>query len=547
MTQFLLDTLLWTGVLIALVLVLRRPVARQFGPQAAYALWFLPLIRLFMPPIVLPAWLKPEEPAAETTVAAMDASLVAVEGSATLARTASTTPIPLPSPVDFVIPLVIIWMVGAAVFLIRRFSLYFEMRRDLLAEARPVGDAGKARIVETPAADGPVAFGVIDKVIALPPGFMASRDRTARDLALEHEIAHHRGQDLLVNFLVQPLFAIHWFNPLGWTGWRAMRRDQEAACDARVLATRPREEKATYAGVIASLATSANGNSRLALAAPMACPVLGDKSIIHRLRSISVSDISTRRRLSGRALLLVGALALPLTASISYASAQDVPAPPAPPAPTANVPVPPTPPVPPAPVVPPAPPLPTAVQVAPEVEIDIDADEDVEAEMERLEEKLEKQEEARERRMMRIEQRIEKDAKERERRIEKRVHRQTHKSWSKEDKAKFRQEMKELRTELAADGQFHKEMKLAIAEANAQAPEVVVKCRTGQTEVVEEGVSDSGQNQLFVCKANAMKHARKAIASARAAVEGDDSLSASERAEALRSLDEASRSLDREG
>ena len=47
---FLFDTLLWTGALIALVMVLRRPVARHFGAGAAYALWFLPLARLIVPP-----------------------------------------------------------------------------------------------------------------------------------------------------------------------------------------------------------------------------------------------------------------------------------------------------------------------------------------------------------------------------------------------------------------------------------------------------------------------------------------------------------------
>ena len=42
-----------------------------------------------------------------------------------------------------------------------------------------------------------MAFGVIDKVIALPSGFMTSRDRQSRDLAIAHELEHHRGHDLL--------------------------------------------------------------------------------------------------------------------------------------------------------------------------------------------------------------------------------------------------------------------------------------------------------------------------------------------------------------
>jgi bla regulator protein blaR1 len=198
------------------------------------------------------------------------------------------------------------------------------------------GLLGPIRLVETPATNTPLAFGVLDRVIALPPRFLALAERPMRDLALAHELAHHRGGDLLANFAVQPLFALHWFNPLGWACWRAMRRDQEAACDARVVRTADAGLRATYARTIASFAAGPALSREVALAAPMACPVLGDKSIIHRLRSLTMSDISVRRRWAGRGLLLAGALALPLTASISYAEdtpeAPEAPEPPEAPA-----------------------------------------------------------------------------------------------------------------------------------------------------------------------------------------------------------------------
>ena len=44
--SWLIDTFVVTAALIALVLVIRRPVARAFGPGMAYALWALPLLRL---------------------------------------------------------------------------------------------------------------------------------------------------------------------------------------------------------------------------------------------------------------------------------------------------------------------------------------------------------------------------------------------------------------------------------------------------------------------------------------------------------------------
>ena len=360
MSGVLAQTLVWTGVLIAVVLLLRRPVARMFGPQVAYALWALPLLRLLLPPITLPAWMAPQEPVnVATAPLPADQDVVWQSAGAEFALAAVPTE-PAPSAAGFDLmaaigdlplfqALLLVWLGGAAVFVWRRFGAYFELRDELLAEGREVGrirtPLRTIRLVETPATLAPLAMGVLDPVIALPPGFMALHDRQARDLALAHELAHHRGGDLLVNVLVQPLFALHWWNPLARFGWLALRRDQEAACDARVMTSCDGVERAAYAALIARYAATPGAASNAALAAPMACPVLGEKSIIHRLRSLSMSDLSPRRRLAGRALLGAGLLILPLTASISYAAAgqaDEAPQPPVPPAP----PAPPTPPSP---------------------------------------------------------------------------------------------------------------------------------------------------------------------------------------------------------
>ncbi len=323
-SDWLVDTFVYTGALIGAVLLLRRPVSRYFGPQVAYALWALPLLRLAMPPLVLPAWMAPAAPPAGTGPVAGDPLVVLVTGSGP----AAAAPELGFQPLDLLVPA---WLIGAALFLAWRTHTYLTMRRELLAEARSVGEAGRIRLVETPAVASPLAFGVLDKVVALPPRFMAHPDREARDLAIAHELAHHGGHDLLANIAAQPLLALHWFNPLAWAGWRAMRRDQEAACDARVVAGRGRTARAVYASVIASVAA---GDNRLALAAPMACRMRGEKSIIHRLRSLASSEVPTARRRAGLLAIGAAALGLPLTASISYAqpSVDEPPAPPEAPA-----------------------------------------------------------------------------------------------------------------------------------------------------------------------------------------------------------------------
>lgn len=316
MSQFLIDTLTYTGLLILAVLLLRRPVARAFGAQVAYALWALPLLRLVLPPIELPAALAPQAPAAP------------VETVVVMADPAPVVATPQPA-FDWSTAALALWLAGAMALLVWRLVSYRRMRAGLLADAVKVGQAGKVRLVETPAVPAPVAFGVIDKVVALPMGFMGWRDRKARDLALAHELAHHARHDLLANMAAQPLLALHWFNPLAWAGWRAMRRDQEAACDARVLAEHGHQTREAYGRLIAGFA----GGPRLALAAPMACPVLGEKSVIHRLRSLTMPEPTQTRRRLGLGLICGAALALPLTATIGYAAPETPPAPAAPAAP----------------------------------------------------------------------------------------------------------------------------------------------------------------------------------------------------------------------
>ena len=538
MTSFLIDTLVWTGVLIAFVLLVRRPVGRWLGAPAAYALWALPVARLVLPPIVLPAWLAPSAAPA----AASDATLPLGDASA-----ANFAPLDTPVPVvesgmldtlgaiDWATPLLALWFVGTVLFLVRRYSLYFEMRRELLAGSRPVGEAGRVRLVETAASDGPVAFGVLDKVIALPIGFMASQDRAARDLALAHELAHHRGHDLLSNMLVQPLFAIHWFNPLAALGWKALRRDQEAACDARVMAHQPREQRAAYAAVIAGFATQSKCAPRLALAAPMACPVLGDRSIVQRLRSLSMNDLSVRRRWAGRLLIGAAAIALPLTGSISYAQDEVAPLPPAPVAPPAA----------------PAPPSP----------IEIVTSEDGKTRIVRIERTVHEgdDENARPGERKRVEKRIiirngeEMSAEDRadfERDMK--DYRQDMADHA-EDMAEHAREMAELQRELAQEqAEIHREVSLAVAEAQvenrvaahaiARVPRVVSRCRAGQSGVAET-VTVNGRQQIYVCNRLVMDEARRGISQARAEISRNPDMSTRERATAMRALDDAERSL----
>ena len=558
---FLLDTLVWTGVLIGVALLLRRPVAKYLGAGAAYALWFLPLIRMLFPPVTLPAWMRPDlsgggDAGSEVIAADLAFAPSAESGFSYSEFVSPAGTAPLDTPIDLLTPLVIVWLVGAAIFMGRRFWLYGELRRELLEDARPVGEVGPIRLIETTAISGPMAFGVFDKVVALPDGFMASRERQVRDLAIAHELAHHRGHDILVNVLVQPLFAIHWFNPLGWMGWSAMRRDQEAACDARVVASRSREERAAYAAIIADFARRPQIAPRPALAAPMACPVLGDKSIIHRLRSLPMTDHSRRRRFAVRGAVAAAVFALPMTASIGYAEGI-----------AAHVPEEPfalqTPVAPPQPLAPEAPDAPQAPEPPSDREFVAAMERTIEREFDRAERDIERAERELERARESM-ARVERDPA--------RHARWDGRNWdqmSDKEKRAFKKEMAQLREDLADGGKVQRELQqiearqvdraesrrevqLALAEAHAEvaqvraeavaekaiasAPKVVMKC-LDKDRAVTTKVDAKGRTTMYVCESYGDTVALKALKHTRESLAADRNWSDEMRAEILADID----------
>ncbi|GGD94399.1 hypothetical protein GCM10011515_12770 [Tsuneonella deserti] len=520
--SWIFDTLVWTGALIALVLSARRPVSRSFGPKAAYALWLLPLMRLVLPPIVLPAWLAPGP-------AVLVPPPLPPTGTAELSYLAAA---PAQAPFNWQLLLLAVWSAGVVIYITLRLTSYFQLRRQLLESARCVGEAGRIRLVETPATASPLAFGVLDKVVALPPGFMASSDRRARDLALAHELAHHRAQDLAFNFLALPLFALHWFNPLSLLGWRAMRRDQEAACDARVIEHRDRSERAAYAILIASAVAGPRG----ALAAPMACPVLGDKSIVHRLRNLTMTDPSLRRRRAGALLIGASMLLVPLTASISYAQdeapeAPQLPEPPVPPAaPLVNddvaVPVPPA---------APEAPLPPEVQAERYVIHETGKDGKRRVVVVRTAEDSERGPRVIERRVLRAgpdgafdEKAFEKEMEALEKRMERLG----------EDQERIamvdRQAIARTAKEAARVGRI----------ARLSAPRVVMTC-DGEGNVSESRSAD-GRQVIRICQKRIGQEALAGLRSARASISADADMPENARSEALRSLDREIERLEKD-
>ena len=336
MTDTLLTTAIAVSALLALVLLTRRAVARQFGARAAYALWLLPPLRLVMPSIQLPtSWF----PALSTPAP--------VQPPSTSSWTILSTP-PNTSPVlivtdqpDIVVPLLIsIWVTGIVAGVIWALRSQYMQARHLRRTTLAVPDsyvddirraARLAGLSKTPLVklstleDGPLICGLIRPVIVLPKDFTTRFTPTQRRLALLHEMTHIRRSDLWTASAMLVFRLAIWPNPLVHWAWPRFRADQEAACDATVLRRAGETARADYAE---TLLTAARTAGRATPAAGTGLTLYLHHPIKERLMNLGTNTKKKHdvTRWALAAMLLAGTT---LSAPLSIADDQ-VPTPPSP-------------------------------------------------------------------------------------------------------------------------------------------------------------------------------------------------------------------------
>lgn len=247
MIGWLLQALVGVTLVMILLLALRRPVAHFLGAEWAYALWILPPLRLVIPPSALP-----QSPvSAELLPASLE-----IASSADLAALAFGWPGLMAA----------LWLGGAALYLSWQQSSYdaFLLHLGPEGSSGEPPDFGGIRVVVSAAVDGPMAVGIWRKRIVVPPDFATRYSLAEQQLALEHELVHHRRFDIVWNLVALLFLALNWFNPVAHFAFRAFRADQELACDA-VVARRCPRSRCDYARALVKSASQ----SRLLTAAPL--------------------------------------------------------------------------------------------------------------------------------------------------------------------------------------------------------------------------------------------------------------------------------------
>jgi beta-lactamase regulating signal transducer with metallopeptidase domain len=229
----LLKANLAAGAAVLFVLAVRKLVRSRFGARAAYALWLAPLaaaaaVLLPHPQLVTP--MSPMVRSAETAAISMADEFVAQAP----ARAQTGWP-------DALTLLFAAWLAGT---LAAGALVLWRQRRFTATMGRlaPSETEGLFR-AESPDV-GPAVVGVFRPRIVAPADFEARFAPDERALILSHERAHLAGGDAAINALACAAQCVSWFNPLVHLAVRALRIDQELACDAAVIGRFPAQRRA---------------------------------------------------------------------------------------------------------------------------------------------------------------------------------------------------------------------------------------------------------------------------------------------------------------
>lgn len=240
-------------------------LARRASPRVRYALWFLVLVKVFLPPSLAvswgvgtwglhPAWQRwqsvdqpamasrdsqpavaPEEPAAVMSSDVVDAGRAG--------RRAPQHPLRV---------LFFLWLVGCVGMWLTAVWQYYRLRRstalmerveegpyrvELERLALEMNEATVPELYLSNTAASPFLFGLFCPRIVVPRELFTGLSRADLRSVLVHELNHWRRRDLWVGWLQVIAQSLLWFHPLMWWANARLRHERECACDERVLRT----------------------------------------------------------------------------------------------------------------------------------------------------------------------------------------------------------------------------------------------------------------------------------------------------------------------
>ena len=265
----------WTALLILLLMLLRRAAGHRLSPRFFQLAFLLLALRLALPVDFslpdAPVQVELPGPAVMQTQPVLqqpELPLMTVEPDPV------PHPLPVPpepearGPVDWASLLPLVWLTGAAGFLLFRLAPYGAFCLRTVRTRRPAEEeitkrAGEmfghpVRVFLLPGLPGPMLAGLVRPAVYLPEEGVRPE---ALPFVLAHEACHARRHDLAGQFLLLAAQSVHWFDPLVHLMARLAREDMERGCDEAVLSGQDLAYRRAYGSAVLDSLRRAHGKA----------------------------------------------------------------------------------------------------------------------------------------------------------------------------------------------------------------------------------------------------------------------------------------------
>ncbi|MBC5649397.1 M56 family metallopeptidase [Christensenella tenuis] len=305
----LFEITVYSAILFALILLLKRIFRNRFSPSLQYFVWFLLIARLAIPFTfesgigfftISPGVSSAVSVSAEETAAAPAGTGMQALGSVAQppqaaagaqsetmsaaspapeteypgkSETPVSTAVPKAQPpapyIDPAAVLIAIWLSGIAAAAWKTTRDYISLSRRLKRSAvlpppevrrmvdrvrRELGVRRDIRVLMQGSISSPALTASFIPKLLLPVSLLGHPAQLC--FAIRHELVHFRRYDYLVCLLMLVLRAVYWFNPVVWLMQHPIKTDMEASCDNIATAALPEEEKKAYARTILEMFSS---------------------------------------------------------------------------------------------------------------------------------------------------------------------------------------------------------------------------------------------------------------------------------------------------
>lgn len=285
------------SVVLAMVLLVHRPLLNRFGPQCVYWLWLLV-------PLSMACYLLPVASFSQQIAAGGQVERFIVSSAATIKSGFDGKWFGM------------IWLLGSAsllavwlfnhMVLVKKLKLTPYKLQDNLVDMPQ-----KLSIYQSAHTFSPLLLGLYKQKLVVPEDFTALYTTEQQKLILEHEICHFDRNDIYWNLLAFSFIALFWFHPLVWLAYFRFRRDQELSCDHSVLARKQLKSRINYSK---ALLVSAESSPPITFA-HLTFKQYGDKEIMFE----RIKHIQSNVKTSKLGLFALMALAVTGVTSMSYA------------------------------------------------------------------------------------------------------------------------------------------------------------------------------------------------------------------------------------